>query len=957
MLVRLLFLLIISSSAFSQKLSLDQRRSQIIAIIDQELGEITRLANQQNYSSPDTILRMSELNLEKARLWREYENEQFLKISPEERRKLKKSDFFKRSTGLFHAANDSAEVVLKRFPKYKGIGEVYYILAYNFKELGKDKEAQKYFALASKKAPANTTMAHKSNIALADFYYNDKKFGEAIPLYEKSLGKIDERWWTKDAFNLAWSYYRIRQYDKAINLMIQIHTKSSQGKYIDMRGMVERDIAIFYVDAGRLSDAVKFYQSIGINYTEQFVRVASLIVGQGRFAQAENLLSEAEKLETDRERRITILQAQLELFDKYNKVERHLKASRQLTKLHRESPLSLGDLKRLTYQVNKKAAELQKVAASGTYKNVPKTQEKKSSQAISYFELAALLNPTERAEKTFFQAETAYSAGNYLKALDLYLIAFDRAKTNGETKLLSQSLEGMLASLGQGSVSKNEAEKFYIPVYSRYLSVDTKSSRANSVYVKLFNAQFDAQKILDAEKTLEAFAQHFPQDYKTQEGMLAKIMEHYRQKKDYSRINGFIAQINAGKYKVTQKYADALRGLLTKIQIEGVQQSLERGDKDVALRGYHKIYDDPQSTAKAKTNAAYNLSALYYEAGIPDKSYEWGLIALRDMDSVDTVKFADSYVSIAAGLFLRQNFQESADFSYQIFRKLCKENSSNKIVAFKNAVFISLANNDLDKAIEVKDSGKRCFVPDAVINDASFEITRDLIKHKRWEQLEALILELEKNNRNYPQLISPLDELRKVYTNLGDTARASQIKKKQDSFFKFIQGEKLEIPVEALDLIAMDKINAVVRLKNKIIQTPLSFPESGFNQTVKSKLQLLDQLVAEVTQIQKLGSGRGIVEAYMHLIDTYEFFGNELQRFTPPDKSPEYIASFQKAMGDLHRPLFANAQRQRAEIQKLVLENKILSKSNFSVLYPRGESFMRYLTLKQAVLMDRGGKR
>ena len=116
-------------------------------------------------------------------------------------------------------------------------------------------------------------------------------------------------------------------------------------------------------------------------------------------------------------------------------------------------------------------------------------------------------------------------------------------------------------------------------------------------------------------------------------------------------------------------------------------------------------------------------------------------------------------------------------------------------------------------------------------------------------------------------------------------------------------------------------------------------------------------MTAQVNTIQNLGSGKGIVDAYKYVIDAYESFGQELKAFSPEGKSPEYVASFQKAMSEVYIPILANARKQRNEISKLIMENKILSRSNFSVLFNAEDSFKRYLTTKQSILMDRGGKR
>lgn len=955
MLKYFLVTLFILNAAFAAKLNLDTRRKKILTIVDQELAEVSRLANQQNYKVPDTLLRISELNLEKARLYREVENEQYLAIPLEQRKRVNKNQYFEKSSEYFQTANKAAESVVKRFPSYSNIGDVYYILAYNYKELGNDKLAQKYFALASGKSKDPKILV-KSKVALADYYYNDNKFKEAIPLYESTIYKSDEKWWTKDAFNLAWSYYRVKNYDKAITLMREVHKKSG-GKYIDMRPQVERDIGIFYVDANRINDAIAFYESMGINYTEQFIKISNAIVSQGRFEQAEKLLVKIETIEKDQTKKNEILLAELNLFDKYNKNVEHLKVSSLLVENHLKKPLSKDQYNKLSFHINKKAAELQKAVASDFYKSVPKVRKQKANEAMAYFSLAGKLSPEELAEKIFYQAETAYSINQFGKAIGLYVLAFDESKKSNKPKIQNQSLEGMLSSLGQPTLSKKTANDSYIPVYERYLSTESSSERAKSIFVKLFNAQYEKKDIASAEKTMASFSKNFPKDFSTHEAMLAKIMDHYREKKDYGTVKSYVNKINSGEIKVSKKYADALRSLMTKIQIEGVQQSLVKGEKGVALKGYHQIYQSPESTPAAKTNAAYNLAALYYELGDANQSYQWSTIAIRDMSVGDVTKFTDSFLSIAAGLFLRQNFTQSADISHQMLAKLCSENSSNKAVAYKNAVFISLANKDLNKAIEVKNSGKRCSVSDNVISEVSFEIIKDLSKERRWAEYESTLKDLETNSKNYPLLIAPYEKLRMEFSGIGNLEEARTIYEKQNRFYQTSKAQKLDIPVEALDLIAERMMVSVLDKKQKLEQVNLSFPEATFNNAVKTKLQILDQMTNDVNAIQKIGSGKGIVRAYKEVIESYEAFGNALKEFTPPDKTPEYIASFKKAMADVHNPILLNAKRQRSEVTKLIKDNKILSDYNYSVLFMNDDSFKRFISLKEAILMEREGRR
>lgn len=953
MLKYLVVLLLLASTAFAAKLNIDQRRQKILGIVDEELSEVSRLAKQQNYKSPDTLLRVSELNLEKARLYREVENEQYLAIPVEQRRNINKADYFKQSNTFFNAANNAALNVVKKFPSYKAIGDVYYILAYNYKELGNNKEAQRFFKLATGKA-TDPKVLTKSKLALADYYYNDKKYREAIPLYEASINQNDEKWWTKDAFNLAWSYYRVRNYDKAISLMREVHKKSG-GKYVDMRSQVERDIGIFYVDANRINEAISFYQSLGINYTDQFVKIAESIISQGRFQDAEALLNKLEGIEKNQEKRNEVLLAKLNIFDKFNKFDDHLKTSQELLTIHRKTPLNKEQFAKFSFQVNKKAAELQKAATSPIYKTVPKVRNQKANQAMAYFVIAGELSPTEKSDKVFYQAETAYAANQYGKAIGLYITAFDGARASNNSKLAGQSLEGMLSSLGQSSLSAKTAAKYYEPVYSRYLTVDSTSPRAGTIYKKLFNTQYDAKNIPAAEKTMEAYAKNFPQDFKTQEGMLAKVMDHYREKKDYGSVKNYVARINAGEFKVSKKYGDALRSLMTKIQIEGVQQSLVKGDKSVALRGYHEIYESSESTPSAKVNASYNLAALYYELGDSEKSYIWSTTALKEMPVSDVSKFSDSFLSIAAGLFMHQRFAQSADLFHRMLVKLCQDKTANKVTSFKNAVFISLANQDTGKALDILNTGKKCGIEGQTLTDVSFEILKDLEKEKKWQAYETLIAELEKNPTNSGTLIYPYESLRKQFLTIGNGPEAKTIFDKQNRFYNQAKAKKIDIPVEALDLISDRMMTNVMDKKQRLNQIQLAFPEQNFNNAVKQKLQILDQMTNDVNNIQKIGSGKGIVEAYSYAISAYEDFGNELMNFTPEGKSPEYVESFKKAMATVYGPILQNAKKQRGEIKSLISKNKILSDSNFDVLFSSLESFKRYIVEKEAVLMERGG--
>lgn len=953
--LKLVFVLILMTAQLALAQKLDLRRQQILKIIDEELSEVSRLAKQQNYSSPDTIFRMAELYLEKGRHWLDFENENYLKLSPEQRRSIGRDQYFKNSKIFFQRANTAAQTVVKKFPNYKNIGEVYYILGSNYREMGDHKTAERYLTEAVKRTSSQSPVRAKAELTLADYHYNNRRYTEAIPLYERSISKVNDKWWTKESFNLAWCYYRVKNYGKAINLMKEIHQKSASDKYIDLRNEVNRDIGIFYAEANRLAEAIDFYKKQKIDFTKQMILIAEKIMGEGQFKQSESLLVEAEKLENDPRRKAEILIVQLQLYDKAKQDNKHLVVAEKLVNLHSGKYLTVDQLKILTYQIDKKAAEIQKVVVAKTYEGVKKTQDLKARQAMKYFALSAQLNPAMAPEKVFFQAETAYAANKSKEALELYISSFDAAKKASNNKVLSQSLEGMLSSLAASGIKSKIAHDYYVPVYQRYLSVDQRSPRAKTIYEKLFNAQVDKKDYLGADQTMTLFAKNFPNDFKIQEAMLAKIMDHYRSIKDYDKVKAYVGRINTGEFKVSKKYADALRSLMTKIQIEGVQNSLDKGDKALALKGYHQIYQSAESTANAKANASYNLSALYYELGDANKSYLWSTVALNEMEQKDVVKFSGSFLTIASGLFARQHLSQSADLSYRLLAKTCRIDSSNKPNFYKNAIFISLANKDIDKALEIRSQARTCNLPDKVLKEVDYELLKDLADTNRWTSMEEVIASLEKDQLTSAQLIIPYEKLRERLISAGNTSQAALIEKKQSDLYQRSVKLKLDIPVEAIDLIALRMIPNIENSYRRIEIMKLTFPEATFNTILKNKLKALDTLTAQVDSIAKTGSGKAIVASSKYLIRVYESVSQEVSAFTPPDKPKEYVESFQKAMRDVWQPLTNHAEKLKREIAATINKNSILSEDNFEVLYDSKHSDVRFFDNEPAVVMQREG--
>ena len=115
----------------------------LLSIINNELGEVSRLNKQIQASDPNLLLRMSELYLERGRVKKEQENEKFLSIPPSKRRSINKKAFFKKSKSDITQAYKVGAFILKKFPKrrFEGMSSIFW--AFYAQEFQKPEKSKK----------------------------------------------------------------------------------------------------------------------------------------------------------------------------------------------------------------------------------------------------------------------------------------------------------------------------------------------------------------------------------------------------------------------------------------------------------------------------------------------------------------------------------------------------------------------------------------------------------------------------------------------------------------------------------------------------------------------------------------------------------------------------------------------------------------------------------------------
>ncbi len=950
-----LIIALLSSLSLSAFADVEKRRQELIALLDEELKEVTRVNKQTGSSRPEFMLRMGQILLEKGRLLRDQENQKYLDLPVAEREKANKDDYFKDSARYFEQAQKTVLVLLSKFKNFDEKSEAYYILAFNAKEQKQEEKAKRFFEQCLENARGESAIADKARIALAEIYFNKRDYDRALGLYEVALKKKTDKWWTKDAFNLAWSYFKVGKYDKAITLMTESYELSQSKKYIDMSKSIERDLAFFYTEAGKMKEGIEFYKKNGKSISEILLKVGRYLKNQGKFTQAEKSLIEGLQYKNSDEEEAEFNLELLSLYEKYGKEEEHLNACKSLLKQFEKGALNKEQTDILKFSVQKMGATLQKLTVDKTYDHKPEIRNKKAQNAVYYFMIDAKLNPNRAEEPFFLAGETLYSIGDYDNAVKYYAEAIKLSGKNNNKNIETKSSNSLMASLGKG-VKKETQEKYLVPAYEAYLITQPKGEKSGLIYQRLYSAYTEKKDFVGAQNIYNKYRTNMPEASETQERMLAEIMDNLKSSNDRKGLTELANKIDNNEIKVSQGYKEKVKALMLGMQFENVEQAAQKGDKKGALKGYLQIYKSPETSAEAKRTSAYNIAVLFYETNDPKNLYIWADRAASMMTVEEFAKFEKDFILFSTDLFQRRMFTESAALSDKMFDKVCTANSKNKKIFFKNANVIYVSEKEFEKSKNLINKASRCSMDQGFLADANLDHLNELAESQKWGSFNDTIKALESDKQMAGKLIYPISVLINELESIGRIDEAKSWSKRMMTFYENAKKAKQEIPLEGLDVIATKMLPQLEYELKALKETPLAFPEDNYNRVLKSKFKVLDRLTSTAISIAEIGSGMGIVKSYKYLVQGHEFLAEEIRNFSPPGKSEEYVKSFKKSMAALTSPVETQAKKFRAAAVKQIETENILSADNAWFIGNMNLSFTpEYFVEKSGVLMDKGG--
>jgi tetratricopeptide (TPR) repeat protein len=228
-------------------------------------AQITQLREVLGLRQP--VNRKADLYFQLAEIYMEGYRSEFLREGRVHEKRLEKripDKFIDRSHSkpYLYGGIKACEEILKFKIPYAKLDQVYYFLAFYYGELNEEKKSSDYYRHLAD-VYLGSPFAGIANKELGDYYYRHTEYKLAAERYEVALKKINQDNTPPILHKLAWCYYRLRGYDRAISTMKQAIAKAMETKkYEPMKDEALRDMATLMVERGRVDEAIQYFQSI-----------------------------------------------------------------------------------------------------------------------------------------------------------------------------------------------------------------------------------------------------------------------------------------------------------------------------------------------------------------------------------------------------------------------------------------------------------------------------------------------------------------------------------------------------------------------------------------------------------------------------------------------------------------------------------------------------------------------
>lgn len=186
-------------------------------------------------------------------------------------------------------AIDICDYIIKKYPDFQNIDEVYFFMASNLMEVGQPLRAVRYYTLVVEKY-TNSKFAADAFFEMGEYFFNNNNVFKAIPNYKAIIDKYPtNKFYGFALYKYAWCLYNVGEYEQSVKLFQQVVETANKINDVALKEDALNDMVAPYAESGTVDDAERYFKTI-VKEQKYFIavlkRLADIYFDQDRSAEA-----------------------------------------------------------------------------------------------------------------------------------------------------------------------------------------------------------------------------------------------------------------------------------------------------------------------------------------------------------------------------------------------------------------------------------------------------------------------------------------------------------------------------------------------------------------------------------------------------------------------------------------------------------------------------------------------
>lgn len=868
-------------------------------------------------------------------------------------------------------------IILKTYQQYRRADEAIFYLASALQDTDRRDEAVKEFTKLVRNYP-QSRYTPDAYVMIGEYYFDNNNAYKALLAYQKAAKYKNSPKYAFALYKLAWCYYNVGEYGKAIDTMKSVVAFSmtaqegqSQQSQLTLQEEALKDLVRFFADAGEMDEAYGYFTKLGKKdlIRKMLSRLATTYFEQGKFEQC---IQTYRRLIAEDPQSPKAPDYQNEVILAYQKIGRKQE--------------TLNEIKRLLDSYGKNSAWARANSADQDAINEATRYIEKNLRtvAINYHNEAKKLGQGRGAREAYDLAEKAYTV--YLQQFPTSKYSYDIRYAFGELlyklKKYDQAYDQYMAVVkidpkGKHSRFCAESAIFAADQMIKREKAAGRIPKAKTKTERLEMVPWE-QKSLAA---CDQWAEIFPDDKKTRNIIYksAYLLYHKNQFKEASDRFRTVIGMNPGSKEAEQaanlildsfnlvedwknlkevskafydqkglgrtSFKKSVYNIYERASFKLIEVDMNK-DKDAkkAADSFMAFYDEfPKSEV---ADVALNNAAVYYhQEKEPQKAMDTRLMLVNNFpkskyynDTISNLGF--DYENIA-------DFESAANYYEKLF-SLDKKHSAAKEAIYSAALFRK-AMGESTQAIKNYQQFIVTFPTDERVYDVRLTIAKILEKHSKWAEAAKLYQGYfsSSEGKTVDQLYFARLHYGLALEKQGKSATSHWNKMIAD--YKALQAAGAK-PSAATEFVAQIMMKQARPQLEKAMALSISGPDRPVNDKKEAEI-LKNQLVGKAKAVQEIeqsyleiiqtGAGEYGLAALVDLGQLYENLANTLRgAYVPPKLTEDQAELYKMGLEDKAYPneekavqAFTQALQKSYELN-LYNENTALAVRQLGVLRP-----------------------